>query len=77
MCHISIVYLVADIFTLDSGTRSVILSIAVAGIMPMVDTYGVLVTNTAAAVLVWAGFGWVLILFGVPGKLSKRPVYYG
>lgn len=35
---------------------------AIAGLLPMVETYGVLVTNFTAAILAWVGFGWVELL---------------
>ncbi|KAJ3566595.1 hypothetical protein NP233_g6898 [Leucocoprinus birnbaumii] len=52
----------------NNGTRSVFLAVAVAGIMPMVEKYGVLVTNVAAALLAWIGFGflWLTIQYGEP-----------
>ncbi len=42
---------------LDSGFRSILLSLAISGIMPIIDAYGVMITNIASAVLVWLGFG--------------------
>ena len=40
-----------------SGFRAIILSGAVAGLLPMIETYGVLATNFIAAILAWIGFG--------------------
>jgi len=35
------------------------LSFAVAGIMPMIDAYGIFMTSMFSALLAWTGFGWV------------------
>ncbi|KAF5349557.1 hypothetical protein D9756_008805 [Leucocoprinus leucothites] len=58
----------AEAIAANNGTRSVLISIAVAGIMPMIDTYGVLVTNTVSALFAWGGFGllWLTIKYGEP-----------
>ena len=40
-----------------SGFRAMIVSGAIAGLLPMIETYGVLVTNFIAAILAWIGFG--------------------
>ncbi|KAF9444153.1 MFS general substrate transporter [Macrolepiota fuliginosa MF-IS2] len=56
----------AEAVAANNGFRSVILSVAIAGIMPMIDAYGVVATNTASAVLTWFGFGllWLTIRYG-------------
>jgi len=42
-----------------SGFRSMFMSLSIAAILPMVEAYGVLFTNTVAAILAWGGFGYV------------------
>ena len=44
-----------------SGFRSMVLSLAIAAILPMIEAYGVLFTNTVSAILAWGGFGYVEI----------------
>ncbi|TFK35470.1 major facilitator superfamily domain-containing protein [Crucibulum laeve] len=46
--------------------RSILMSLAVSAILPMIDTYGIIVTNTLAAILAWIGFSlfWVTIRYG-------------
>jgi len=36
-----------------------ILSLSVAGILPTIEAYGVLLTNTISAILAWGAFGYV------------------
>ncbi|KAF8803188.1 hypothetical protein BYT27DRAFT_7260495 [Phlegmacium glaucopus] len=40
-----------------SAWRSFLTSIAISGTLPMIETYGHIVTNTATALLAWLGFG--------------------
>ena len=47
---------------LASAFRSVIVALAVAATLPMIDTYGILVTNALCAVLVWISFVYVVVL---------------
>ena len=35
------------------------MSLSIAAILPMIEAYGVLFTNTAAAILAWGAFGYV------------------
>ncbi|PPQ83211.1 Transporter [Psilocybe cyanescens] len=51
----------AEVSAANNGIRSVIIALAVAGVLPMINTYGVVVTNTVAAVLAWIGF---ILLWG-------------
>ena len=52
-----------------SGIRSIFTSLSIAAILPMVQAYGVLFTNTVSAILAWGGFGYVEIH---PSLLSGR-----
>jgi hypothetical protein len=45
------------------------MSLSIAAILPMIEAYGVLFTNTMAAILSWGGFGYVAIR---PPLLSGR-----
>ena len=36
-----------------------LVSLSIAAILPMIETYGVLFTNTVSAILAWGGFGYV------------------
>ncbi|KAJ3511710.1 hypothetical protein NLJ89_g3940 [Agrocybe chaxingu] len=56
----------AEAMAANNGFRSIIMSIAIAFILPMVEKYGVAVTNTIAATLSWIGFGflWMTIAYG-------------
>ena len=40
-----------------SSFRSFLISIVSSGTFPMIETYGVVVTNTASALVAWLGFG--------------------
>ena len=44
-----------------SGFRFMFMSLAIAAILPMIEAYGVLLTNTVSAILAWGGFGYVEI----------------
>ncbi|KXN87031.1 putative transporter AQR1 [Leucoagaricus sp. SymC.cos] len=67
----------AEAIAANNGTRSIILSVAVAGIMPMIDHYGVFVTNTASAILAWSGFGWVFFILTPDTWVTTQIDYYG
>ncbi|TFK35473.1 major facilitator superfamily domain-containing protein [Crucibulum laeve] len=56
----------AESMAANTGFRSIMMSVAIAGILPMIETYGVVVTNTCAAILGWIGFGllWLTIRYG-------------
>ncbi|CAA7261029.1 unnamed protein product [Cyclocybe aegerita] len=56
----------AEAMAANNGFRSIVMSIAIAAILPMIEKYGVVVTNTAGAVLGWIGFGllWMAITYG-------------
>lgn len=43
-------------FLINSGFRSFLLTFATAGVLPMINTYGLVATNALAAVLAWIGF---------------------
>ncbi|CAA7262068.1 unnamed protein product [Cyclocybe aegerita] len=55
----------AEAMAANNGFRSIIMSIAIAFILPMVDKHGVAVTNSIAATLSWIGFGflWMTITY--------------
>lgn len=46
----------AEAMACNAGFRSFLLTFAIAGVMPMIDTYGVLITNLVSACLAWIGF---------------------
>jgi hypothetical protein len=48
--------------SLASALRSVLVALAVAVTLPMIDTYGILLTHTLCAVSVWISFVYVVIL---------------
>ncbi|KAF9009718.1 major facilitator superfamily domain-containing protein [Cyathus striatus] len=56
----------AEAMAANNGFRAMIMSVAIAGILPMINTYGVVVTNTIAAILGWIAFGilWATIRYG-------------
>lgn len=39
-----------------SGFRSLVISIAVTAILPMINTIGIVATNTLSALVTWVGF---------------------
>ena len=45
-----------------SALRAVLVALAVAATLPMIDAYGILVTNALGAVLVWISFVYVVVL---------------
>ena len=51
-----------ELTLLASAFRSVIVALAVAATLPMIDTYGILLTNVLCAVLVWISFVYVVVL---------------
>ncbi|KAF5349686.1 hypothetical protein D9756_008817 [Leucocoprinus leucothites] len=50
----------AEAMAANNGLRALLLSLAVAGILPMINTYGVVVTNLISASLAWVGFAFIL-----------------
>ncbi|KAJ3513850.1 hypothetical protein NLJ89_g2716 [Agrocybe chaxingu] len=56
----------AEAMAASNGFRSIFMSIAIAAILPMIEKYGVVVTNTVGAILGWIGFGllWMTIAYG-------------
>ncbi|KXN87018.1 putative transporter AQR1 [Leucoagaricus sp. SymC.cos] len=46
----------AEAMACNTGFRSFLLTFAIAGVMPMMDAYGMLFTNTISALLAWIGF---------------------
>ncbi|KAF8804007.1 MFS general substrate transporter [Phlegmacium glaucopus] len=56
----------AEAMAANNAFRSLLISIAVSGTLPMIGTYGLVVTNTATALLAWVGFGllWFTIEYG-------------
>lgn len=56
----------AESIAANNGFRSILMGVFSAGILPMVETHGVVVTNTLSALFVWLGFGllWFTIRNG-------------
>ncbi|KAJ7502894.1 MFS general substrate transporter [Mycena galericulata] len=56
----------AEMMAASMGLRSLLLSIAVAGVLPSINHFGLLATNSVAGVLAWAGFLllWLTIRYG-------------
>jgi hypothetical protein len=48
-----------DVHPNHSGVRSLFLAFVVAGILPSIERYGVLVTDAIGAGIAWAGFLYV------------------
>ena len=48
--------------SLASALRSVLVALAVAATLPMINAYGILVTNALCAALVWISFVYVIVL---------------
>ncbi|KAF8802956.1 MFS general substrate transporter [Phlegmacium glaucopus] len=46
-----------EVMAANNGFRAIILSGAIAGILPMIETYGIVATNLTSAILAWVGFG--------------------
>ncbi|KAF5347133.1 hypothetical protein D9756_010964 [Leucocoprinus leucothites] len=46
----------AEAMACNAGFRSFLLAFGISGVMPLIDTYGMLVTNTISACLAWVGF---------------------
>ena len=47
---------------LYSAFRAVLVAMATAVALPMIDMYGIVITNALCAVLVWLSFGYVIVL---------------
>ena len=47
----------SHIYRPRSGSRSIVLALAITGILPSINRIGVLGTNAIAAGLAWIGFG--------------------
>ncbi|KAJ6495679.1 MFS general substrate transporter [Mycena vitilis] len=56
----------AQIMAASVGCRSVLLSIAIAGIIPSINYFGLVATNTAVGLVAWGGFIliWLTIKYG-------------
>ncbi|KAF9009717.1 major facilitator superfamily domain-containing protein [Cyathus striatus] len=56
----------AEAMAANNGFRSIIMSLSIAAILPMINTYGVVFTNTISAILAWIGFVilWATIRHG-------------
>ncbi|KXN87019.1 hypothetical protein AN958_09365 [Leucoagaricus sp. SymC.cos] len=46
----------AEAMACNAGFRSFLLTFAIAGVMPLMDAYGMLFTNAVSALLAWIGF---------------------
>ncbi|KAJ3565069.1 hypothetical protein NP233_g7878 [Leucocoprinus birnbaumii] len=51
----------AEAMACNTGFRAFLLAFAIAGVMPMINTYGMLIANAISACLAWIGFGLLLI----------------
>ena len=47
---------------MHSALRSVLLALAIAVALPMINTYGIVITNVLCAVLVWMSYVYVVVL---------------
>ncbi|KAF9009714.1 major facilitator superfamily domain-containing protein [Cyathus striatus] len=56
----------AEAVAANTGFRWMVLAFSLVPVLPMINTYGVAVTNAIAAFLAWAGFGmlWATIQYG-------------
>ncbi|KAF9009715.1 major facilitator superfamily domain-containing protein [Cyathus striatus] len=56
----------AEAVAANNGFRAMVLAFSLVPVLPMINTYGVAVTNAIAAFLAWAGFGmlWATIQYG-------------
>jgi len=56
----------AEVLAVHQAFRAIFISIAVSMIFPMIETYGLVVTNAVSAFLAWLGFGliWITIQYG-------------
>ncbi|KAJ6497761.1 MFS general substrate transporter [Mycena sanguinolenta] len=56
----------SEILAANAGLRSFLLSIAVSGILPSINLYGVLITDVAVGIIAWGGFVllWLTIKYG-------------
>jgi len=56
----------AEAMAAYNGFRSLFISLSIAMILPMIERYGVLFTDTVSAVLAWGAFGllWLTIRYG-------------
>ncbi|KAF8951951.1 major facilitator superfamily domain-containing protein [Flammula alnicola] len=50
----------------NNGLRSVLMAAGIAIVLPMINTFGIAITNAACAILVWIAFGtlWCIIKYG-------------
>jgi hypothetical protein len=55
---------------LASALRAVLVALAVAVTLPIIDAYGILVTNALCAVLVWISFVYVVIPINKNKKIN-------
>ncbi|KAF4602948.1 hypothetical protein EYR38_003352 [Pleurotus pulmonarius] len=51
----------SEIIAASTATRTLLVSILVPGILPSIDHFGIVVTNMAAALIVWAGLGLLMV----------------
>jgi len=56
----------SEALAVNNAFRAFFISITISGILPMIDRYGLVVTNGASALLAWLGFGlfWFTIQYG-------------
>ncbi|KAF5349682.1 hypothetical protein D9756_008813 [Leucocoprinus leucothites] len=61
----------AEAMAANSGLRAFLLSFAVAGILPMINAYGIVLTNLISALLAWAGLGLLVIIIKHGERMRK------
>jgi len=56
----------AEATAANTAFRSLLIAIVTSGTFPMIETYGLVVTNTASALVAWLGFGllWFTVEYG-------------
>ncbi|KAF5318031.1 hypothetical protein D9619_012108 [Psilocybe cf. subviscida] len=56
----------AEAMAANNAVRAILMSITISGILPSIEKFGVVATNTASAISAWVGFGliWATIRYG-------------
>ncbi|KAJ3513856.1 hypothetical protein NLJ89_g2715 [Agrocybe chaxingu] len=52
----------AEALAANGGLRSVLMAAGIAAVLPMINTYGIFMTNAVCAVLVWIAFGVLMCI---------------
>ncbi|KAJ7287301.1 MFS general substrate transporter [Mycena rebaudengoi] len=59
----------AEMMAASMGLRSLLLSLAISGILPSINYFGLVATNTVAGLLAWGGFGLLLLTIRYGDKM--------